>query len=289
MEVNLELEAVTPIFMRGADQSRVEIRGASIKGLMRWWFRALAGNYFGNDIEELRKAEEYVFGSTKQRSRVVVEVVDAPEPSKLHFKPGVIDSNSKVDTLRYLWFSVNLLSRKGQFEYYYPEGTKFKLKLKSPDLVALKLAVSSLWAAAVLGGIGFRSRRGAGSLLFIDGDLKILEQYGLKVRFKDKNELKTSIEQAINLVGDSINKSKFQTIIVIPLTKQTKHAHIPGNVLLRKGDANLPKTSLARCTHVMVIDKTRLREKIGTLSTEKTQEIIDHIIWALGRGHVPDA
>ncbi|MDI3498463.1 type III-B CRISPR module RAMP protein Cmr1, partial [Archaeoglobus sp.] len=35
------LEAITPVFMRGANQSKAEIRAASIKGLMRWWFRAL--------------------------------------------------------------------------------------------------------------------------------------------------------------------------------------------------------------------------------------------------------
>ena len=84
---------------------------------------------------------------------------------------------------------------------------------------------------------------------------------------------------------DSINRSKFQTILVVPLTKQTKHAHIPGNVLLQKGESNLPVSSLARCTHVMVIDKSRLKEKIGTLSKQKTQEIINHIIWVLGHNH----
>ena len=36
---------------------------------------------------------------------------------------------------------------------------------------------------------------------------------------------------------------------------------IPGNVLLRKGEANLPGPSPARVTHIMVIDKTRLIEK----------------------------
>ncbi|MBW2598498.1 MAG: type II toxin-antitoxin system PemK/MazF family toxin, partial [Deltaproteobacteria bacterium] len=56
---------------------------------------------------------------------------------------------------------------------------------------------------------------------------------------------------------DSINRSKFRTVVVVPLTKQTKHAILPGNILLRKGEANLPRPSLARGTHVMVIDKNR--------------------------------
>lgn len=87
---------------------------------------------------------------------------------------------------------------------------------------------------------------------------------------------------------DSINRSRFQTVIVVPLTRQTKHAHIPGNVLLQKGEANLPRKSLARCTHVMVIDKSRLLEKTGTLSKNKRQDIINHIIWVLGERKVPD-
>lgn len=82
---------------------------------------------------------------------------------------------------------------------------------------------------------------------------------------------------------DSINRSIFHTIVVVPLTKQTRHAHIPGNVLLQKGEANLPRSSLARGTHVMVIDKSRLIEKIGALSKKRTNEILDNIIWVLGR------
>ena len=82
---------------------------------------------------------------------------------------------------------------------------------------------------------------------------------------------------------DSINRSKFQSVLVVPLTRQMKHENIPGNILLKKGEANLLSPSLARCTHVMVIDKNRLLEKVGTLPQEKTDEIIDHICWVLGK------
>ena len=81
---------------------------------------------------------------------------------------------------------------------------------------------------------------------------------------------------------DSINRSRFRTVVVVPLTKQTKHAILPGNVLLQKGEANLPKPSLARGTHVMVVNKNRLIEKIGALSPKRIKEIIDNIIWVLG-------
>ena len=87
---------------------------------------------------------------------------------------------------------------------------------------------------------------------------------------------------------DSINRSKFRTVVVVPLTKQTKHAILPGNVLLKKGEANLPKPSLARGTHVMVVDKNRLIEKIGALSQKRINEIIDNIIWILGASNNRD-
>ncbi len=82
---------------------------------------------------------------------------------------------------------------------------------------------------------------------------------------------------------DSINRSKFRTVVVIPLTKHTKHGILPGNILLAKGEANLPRPSLARGTHVMVMDKSRLTEKIGTLTRERISEIIDSITWILGK------
>ena len=57
--------------------------------------------------------------------------------------------------------------------------------------------------------------------------------------------------------------------------------------MLKKGEGNLPRASLARCTHFMVIDKGRITEKIVTLPNRKTQKIIDHVIWVLGRGKAP--
>ena len=82
---------------------------------------------------------------------------------------------------------------------------------------------------------------------------------------------------------DSINLSRFNTVLVVPLTSQIHHAHLPGNVLLAKEEANIPRSSLARATHTMVVDKTRLTEKIGTLTQNRLDEILDAIAWTLGR------
>ena len=81
---------------------------------------------------------------------------------------------------------------------------------------------------------------------------------------------------------NSINRSRFNTVLVVPLTSQTRHAHLPGNVLLNKGDANLPKGSVARATHVTVIDRQRLTEKIGSVSAARLAEITEAIGWVIG-------
>ncbi|MEW6754062.1 MAG: type II toxin-antitoxin system PemK/MazF family toxin [Candidatus Latescibacterota bacterium] len=73
---------------------------------------------------------------------------------------------------------------------------------------------------------------------------------------------------------DSINAGAFNTVLVVPLTSQIHHAHLPGNVPLRQGEANIPKPSLARATHVTAVDKNRLASKIGTLTRERLSEIV---------------
>lgn len=82
---------------------------------------------------------------------------------------------------------------------------------------------------------------------------------------------------------DAINLSRFNSVVVVPLASQTQHAHLPGNVLLHKDEANLPRQSVARGTHVTVVDKAHLRDKIGTLTRERLEEIVDAVCWVIGR------
>ncbi len=189
------LECVTPIFMRGANQGKAEIRASSIKGLMRWWFRALAGSYFGDDIEGLRWVENEIFGSTGSKSKIAVEV-EAPEPVRFNF--------NDFKRLTYLWFSVKLA--KPRINYYYPVGTKFNVTLKSHDARAFKISLISLWALICLGGLGFRSRRGAGSVKFVDGDFNELKELGITCSFSSNREMSDSVNSAINAIGETLNR-----------------------------------------------------------------------------------
>jgi len=73
------------------------------------------------------------------------------------------------------------------------------------------------------------------------------------------------------------NASRISTVVVCALTSNLKRAQAPGNVLLLKGEANLPKKSVGNISQLLTVDKMDLAEKIGTLSPQKTQEIIEGI------------
>ena len=200
-----ELEAITPIFMKGVNQA--EIRSPSIKGLMRWWFRALAGNYFGNDVHSLKKAEDSFFGSTGRRSRIEVNVKCDQKPKKAIFtfkgKKPIFDRYSHIHELSYLWFSVKMLASKGQIETYYPPKTKFEIQIRCYDRKSFDIALTTLWTLITLGGIGFRNRRGTGCLSFSSGDLHHFKDMGLKLN--STADLRNSIRNAIEIVGDILN------------------------------------------------------------------------------------
>ncbi|MDV3104832.1 type III-B CRISPR module RAMP protein Cmr1 [Thermococcus waiotapuensis] len=162
-----ELEAITPVFMRGADQGRAEFRAASVKGVMRWWFRALAGAYLGNDVKTLREIEGRIFGSAgsgrSRRSLVTVSAKALSEPTPLSVNPSA--KGFLYNETSYLFFSVKMgLNKFSNVPTHYPAGSKFQVTISSPDRDAFVLASASLWLATTLGGFGFRARRGAGSL-----------------------------------------------------------------------------------------------------------------------------
>ena len=80
---------------------------------------------------------------------------------------------------------------------------------------------------------------------------------------------------AVVIQNDLLNRSNIQTTVVTLLTSNKKLAQVPGNVLLKKGIANLPKTSVAVVTQIATVDKDRLLEKIGALNSEKTEQVVN--------------
>jgi mRNA interferase MazF len=77
--------------------------------------------------------------------------------------------------------------------------------------------------------------------------------------------------------NDAFNASRINTVVVCALTSNLKRAQAPGNVTLNKGEANLSKKSAVNISQVVTVDKSDLKEKIGSLSAERSRQIIDGI------------
>lgn len=73
------------------------------------------------------------------------------------------------------------------------------------------------------------------------------------------------------------NNSRINTVVVCALTSNLRRAEAPGNVLLDKGEANLPKKSVVNISQITTVDKHQLIERIGTLSNERVRLILDGI------------
>lgn len=71
------------------------------------------------------------------------------------------------------------------------------------------------------------------------------------------------------------NQSRINTSVVCAITSNLARASAPGNVLLRKGEAGLPRPSVVNVSQVFTVDKSELTERIGTLSGKRVLEIIE--------------
>ena len=75
--------------------------------------------------------------------------------------------------------------------------------------------------------------------------------------------------------NDVFNRSAIATTVVCLITSNLRRADAPGNVPLKKGEANLPKASVVNISQILTVDKTELAEPVGKLSDAAAQAVRD--------------
>ncbi|HSB34870.1 MAG TPA: type II toxin-antitoxin system PemK/MazF family toxin [Nitrospirota bacterium] len=70
------------------------------------------------------------------------------------------------------------------------------------------------------------------------------------------------------------SQSRINTVVLCALTSNLKRASVPGNVLLKKGEANLKKESVVSVSQIVTVDKSDLLERIGSLSHARVTQIV---------------
>lgn len=219
-KIILNLKVATPCFAGDSEPSATAlIRGQSIKGLLRFWYRATHPDFHKNETE--------IFGSTDQSSSFQVRV--SKIDSECVKNATQWDRQSGKAYLGYgLAKEVN--GRKtNNPRPYFDIGTKFVLQLTFSSRIKdeqLNSVMHSLWVWLMLGGLGGRSRRGFGSLAVESIDCEAVTDTLPAWQFKDSKSCVDAIKQfikSIQPVEEMPNYScwtKNSKIVVVPPDKK---------------------------------------------------------------------
>ncbi|ACR13607.1 CRISPR-associated RAMP protein, Cmr1 family [Teredinibacter turnerae T7901] len=182
------IQVVTPMFGGGVEARVLDpsqlIRGTSIRGHLRFWWRATRGAKFDN-LASLREREAAIWGDTDTPSRVQLQVrllnSDEPKPVLKYIKnqkgrrtPDWAEPfKANTDAARYIAFPfIGKSDQEDSLPDEFLPFAEFQLALSfSPPVQpgseenSLRNEVeAALWAWVNFGGLGARTRRGFGSL-----------------------------------------------------------------------------------------------------------------------------
>ena len=87
---------------------------------------------------------------------------------------------------------------------------------------------------------------------------------------------------ALVVQHDRFNRSAINTTVVAAITSNLRLAAMPGNVRLRKGEANLPKASVVNVSQLRTLDRARLSTRVGSLAPARRMEVLRGIALVLG-------
>lgn len=164
---------ITPAFLGGANpKGTPELRAPSIKGAMRFWWRAQAGIV---DIQELRKRESLIFGGVEGQEkakrasfsiRVIHEDFNLNDAlPKSGIKTKVKGREIEVNVFEYLAYGTydyvkgtgNVLNRS-----FVRSGEVFKVVFRFENMDYKDEVLHSFRLLSLFGGIGTKSRNGFG-------------------------------------------------------------------------------------------------------------------------------
>lgn len=225
IELRASIELNTPAVLGGARPLRADpyfvLRPSSVRGGLRYWFRAAAASMLwpakGRDrdeqrrhdaamLDELRKLEAHVFGSTDRSSRVLLL---PPEGGLVEPWRPLPDPRNQPG-LRYLGYG--LFESKGRPpDRLVTRGRPLELRLRlrdeQPELRGVVAAALWLWTA--FGGLGARGRRGYGSMQLVslrDGNGGLLAPFASLVAplARSNQEHLDRLQRGIGLAQDAI-------------------------------------------------------------------------------------
>ena len=178
-EVEATYRVVTPMFCAGTNPALPEVRVPSFKGILRFWWRALAWQRLNGNLHAIRNEEDALFGSAGSGQSAVTLCLDmAAQPTVIPQRQVLTTSaegrGPVGEGARYLGYGIveafpsrNRGTRAGELTRACLQAPfEFTVRARGRRLSGgmLEGLQGALVAAGVFGGMGARSRRGYGSL-----------------------------------------------------------------------------------------------------------------------------
>jgi CRISPR-associated protein Cmr1 len=212
--LTVTFKVVTPLFLGGADPQQAEVRLSSIKGCLRYWYRAINAAY-NEPVDRENKngvtQEEWLFGGSEKGvgrflMRDVTEKVRIEEYQGDSRRRGYRGYRSgKFDSLKYITFPFRSGGRK-----YIAENQEIKIQFfMRPGLSqkekedSWRELMSTIWLLGHIGGLGSRSRRGFGTVALHSWEVNekasedfrnIIDKIKDKLKIAHSSSIKTSKE-----------------------------------------------------------------------------------------------
>ncbi|MCF8245167.1 MAG: type III-B CRISPR module RAMP protein Cmr1 [Saprospiraceae bacterium] len=172
---------ITPAFLGGADpKGTPELRPPSIKGALRFWWRAMNGHFVENGengkptFRKLLENDETLFGGINQVMQKSPVTVRAVEKEMNYIEGQKIVDHRQYEGIDYLFYT---FKHHKKDDLGFNTGSQFDVIFSclEKDHEILLKTIASFWLLVNLGSLGTRARRGAGAFS-VDG---IIDRQGI--------------------------------------------------------------------------------------------------------------
>jgi CRISPR type III-B/RAMP module RAMP protein Cmr1 len=223
-QLRLTVQTITPLLMYGADNKEVkiagkiqsqenpEIRASSIRGILRYWLRAVIGGHT-SVLSDVYKAESAILGSTEQGSKIRVRVSELQTEKRKQ----------------------SVLANKLRLEAFVP-NSRFRITFSPHPLYDGKILnsnsdfIKAIFLMTHFGGLGRRARRGSGNLRVLEAKGYENDEMPLAYLPKDRDSLKEHLSSIAKSICDKpIGKRPefpvFAPDATVVLLGETTHTH----------------------------------------------------------------
>ena len=191
------LTLTSPAFLAGAKQEQFDcdLRPASLRGLLRWWWRTMHAEHLSTD--DLAKLEALIWGDTQHGSTVSLslqtenkeQAAECYDKEKIKLALSLPGPKGRKTVQGLFYASYGMDEQNSKERWYRPPGNSWDLTLTScetcwsmspekhqteiivPATLVMRQVEAALWLLTRFGGAGSKARKGFGSFeeVSVDG------------------------------------------------------------------------------------------------------------------------